>query len=187
MMNCASITTRESICHKIVIFILQNSHRHDGELVQAAAMPNPLHRVDPLWQLPGGAFELPASLAPRILSRLSRQLDGDCRPHTDFPPNMVRTDFSAQSECRAGFMDSFEPSKRNRSSRNLVGVESREGWQGTWTARTPNGQPFSGTWTSDLADFSGKTFQEMLERTVVREVAGSWRTGRQHGNWWPKR
>lgn len=86
-------------------------------------LPNLLHRVDPLWQLPGGAFALPASLGPGILFRLSGQLDGDYRPVTDFPRHMVRTDFSAQSECRAGFMDSSQPGKRNRSSRNLVGVE----------------------------------------------------------------
>ncbi len=63
----------------------------------------------------------------------------------------------------------------------------RQGWQGSWTARTPNGRSLSGAWTGDLQDFSVKTFQEMLERTAATEVAGSWRSGRKRGNWWLNR
>jgi hypothetical protein len=62
----------------------------------------------------------------------------------------------------------------------------RQGSQGTWTARTSGGRSFSGTWASDLKDLSVKTFQEMLERTKLAEVSGSWKSGQQHGNWWLK-
>jgi hypothetical protein len=65
-------------------------------------------------------------------------------------------------------------------------VKSSAAWQGTWTARTAQGQTFSGTWRADLADFKGKTFQEMLELTAQKEVAGWWRSGGYQGNWWLK-
>jgi len=61
-----------------------------------------------------------------------------------------------------------------------------QGWQGTWTSRVLKGAPLSGTWNADLANFSGKTIQAMLERTAEREVAGSWRTRGYQGNWWLK-
>jgi hypothetical protein len=62
----------------------------------------------------------------------------------------------------------------------------RQNWQGTWTARALKGAPLSGTWNADLASFSGKTIEAMLERTAEREVAGSWRTRGYQGNWWLK-
>jgi hypothetical protein len=61
-----------------------------------------------------------------------------------------------------------------------------QGWQGSWTARTSKGQSFSGTWGADLANFSGKTIEQMLESTVEKQVAGSWISGRRQGNWWLK-
>jgi hypothetical protein len=57
-------------------------------------------------------------------------------------------------------------------------------WQGSWTARTSNGGSFSGTWSAYLPDFTGKSLGEMLERTAVKQVAGSWQSGRHQGNWW---
>jgi hypothetical protein len=59
-------------------------------------------------------------------------------------------------------------------------------WQGTWTFRARKDAALSGTWNADLASFSGKTIQAMLERTAEREVAGSWRTRGYQGNWWLK-
>jgi len=56
-------------------------------------------------------------------------------------------------------------------------------WQGTWTARAGAGRALSGTWQADLAGFSGKTFEDMLKRTVEQQVSGSWRSGRAQGNW----
>jgi hypothetical protein len=64
--------------------------------------------------------------------------------------------------------------------------KSRQGWQGSWTARALNGRSFSGTWSADLGNFGGKTIQEMLERTAAKEVAGWWRGGGYRGNWWLK-
>jgi hypothetical protein len=60
------------------------------------------------------------------------------------------------------------------------------GWRGTWTARALKGAALSGTWKADLASFSGRTIQEMLERTAEKEVAGSWQTRGYQGNWWLK-
>ena len=62
--------------------------------------------------------------------------------------------------------------------------KSGRDWQGTWTARIANGQTLSGTWSAYLPDFSGKTFGEMLEHTLVKQVAGSWQSGKHQGNWW---
>ena len=64
--------------------------------------------------------------------------------------------------------------------------KTRAGWQGTWMARTQQGQSFSGTWTADIAGSKGKTFEDMLKQTVEEQVAGSWRSGRYQGNWWLK-
>jgi hypothetical protein len=44
----------------------------------------------------------------------------------------------------------------------------------------------SGSWNADLASFSGKTIQPMLERTAEKEVAGFWRTRGYQGSWWLK-
>jgi hypothetical protein len=57
-------------------------------------------------------------------------------------------------------------------------------WQGTWTARTHNGQPLSGTWNADLPDQGRKFLQSMFERIISKQVAGSWRSGRNQGHWW---
>ena len=62
--------------------------------------------------------------------------------------------------------------------------KSPQGWHGTWTARTRTGQLLSGTWNGDLADFKGKTIEDMLKRTAEKQVAGSWRSGRHQGDWW---
>ena len=59
-------------------------------------------------------------------------------------------------------------------------------WQGTWTARTRQGRSFSGTWRADIDDLRGKTFEQMLEWTVEKQIAGSWRSGSAQGNWWLK-
>jgi hypothetical protein len=56
--------------------------------------------------------------------------------------------------------------------------------QGTWTARAGAGRALSGTWQADLAGFSGKTFEDMLKRTVEQQVSGSWHSGRTLGDWW---
>lgn len=64
--------------------------------------------------------------------------------------------------------------------------KTRVGWQGAWTARTLRGRSFSGTWEANIANLSGKTFKEMLERTAEKEVAGAWRSGGYRGNWWLK-
>ncbi len=57
-------------------------------------------------------------------------------------------------------------------------------WQGTWSGRTMDGRRLRGTWGAYLQEWSGKTFQEMLERTMQHEVAGWWESGRAQGHWW---
>lgn len=60
------------------------------------------------------------------------------------------------------------------------------GWLGTWKARTARGQSFSGTWKADLANFDGKTFEDMFKSAATKELAGWWQSGRYQGNWWLK-
>jgi hypothetical protein len=64
--------------------------------------------------------------------------------------------------------------------------KTRLGWQGTWSARERQGRSLSGTWRADIADLRGKTFEEMLEWTAQKQIAGSWRSGGDQGNWWLK-
>jgi hypothetical protein len=62
--------------------------------------------------------------------------------------------------------------------------KSPRGWRGTWSARPAAGRRFSGTWTSDMPDFSGKSFEDMLQSTIEKQLSGSWRSGRMQGGWW---
>ena len=61
--------------------------------------------------------------------------------------------------------------------------KTRVGWQGAWTARTLTGRTFSGTWTADIIGSSSKTFGQMLEGTLQKDILGSWRSGREAGRW----
>jgi hypothetical protein len=64
--------------------------------------------------------------------------------------------------------------------------KARSRWHGTWTARTAQGQSFSGSWDADMTQSKDKTFVDMLTRTLEKEIAGSWQSGRYGGNWWLK-
>ena len=59
-----------------------------------------------------------------------------------------------------------------------------QGWEGSWRARAGNGRSLSGSWSASLAEFQGKTFQEMLVLTMQRQIGGAWQSGRYQGNWW---
>ena len=61
--------------------------------------------------------------------------------------------------------------------------KTRFGWQGAWSARTLTGQLLSGTWTADITGSNGKTFRQMLEWTLEKDILGSWRSGRYQGRW----
>ena len=61
--------------------------------------------------------------------------------------------------------------------------KTRFGWQGAWAARTLAGQSLSGTWTADITGPSGKTFRQMLEWTLEKDILGAWRSGRYSGRW----
>ena len=65
--------------------------------------------------------------------------------------------------------------------------KSTSGWRGTWSARIHMNRTVSGTWDSAIADFNGKTFEDMLKRTAERQIGGSWQSGRAQGNWWIQR
>jgi hypothetical protein len=65
------------------------------------------------------------------------------------------------------------------SARKLI-----SGWQGTWLARTQQNKTVSGRWEAAMAGFKDKTFQEMLQWTMEKQIAGSWQSGRAQGNWW---
>jgi hypothetical protein len=60
------------------------------------------------------------------------------------------------------------------------------GWRGAWAARVPPGAGvISGTWEADDRALAGaKNFSDMLRRTAARFVAGVWRAGHAHGDWW---
>jgi hypothetical protein len=65
--------------------------------------------------------------------------------------------------------------------------KSTSGWRGTWSARIEKGRILSGTWAAGVADFNGKTFEDMLKRTAEKQIGGSWQSGRTQGNWWLQR
>ncbi len=57
-------------------------------------------------------------------------------------------------------------------------------WRGTWTARTTQGRSFTGSWNSNDANLSGKTFQDLLQSAMEKEIAGNWRSSPYSGGWW---
>jgi hypothetical protein len=60
------------------------------------------------------------------------------------------------------------------------------GWRGAWSARIGAGNDVvSGTWEADDSTLKGaKTFRDMLARAGQKQIAGVWRMGHAHGNWW---
>jgi hypothetical protein len=173
------------MCYKIVTSILQNSHRYNGELMQVARVCLICFIAVTLF---GNARPVHPSSPQALPQESSPVFRGNWTATAD-PTQIFRGTWSAQTSAHSPNAARGSWTLLNQASEIVLqgtwsASKLREGWQGTWTAKTPNGRPFSGTWTAELADFSGNKFQEMLERTVVREVAGSWRTGRQHGNWW---
>ena len=64
------------------------------------------------------------------------------------------------------------------------GRKSTSGWRGIWSARIQKSKTVSGTWAAAMADFNGKTFEDMLKRTAEKQIAGSWQSGRALGSWW---
>jgi hypothetical protein len=62
--------------------------------------------------------------------------------------------------------------------------KSGQGWGGTWSARVGRGAPSTGSWTSNIPDITAKTFEDLLQVTIEKQVAGSWQSGRVQGNWW---
>jgi hypothetical protein len=65
--------------------------------------------------------------------------------------------------------------------------KSASGWQGTWSARIQKSRTISGTWDAVMADFNGKTLEDMLKRTAEKQIGGSWQSGRAQGSWWLQR
>ena len=65
--------------------------------------------------------------------------------------------------------------------------KSTIGWRGTWSARIQKSRSVSGTWDATMADFNGKTFEDMLHQTAEKQIDGSWQSGRAQGNWWLQR
>jgi hypothetical protein len=57
-------------------------------------------------------------------------------------------------------------------------------WHGSWTAHIQNGASISGTWDADITGEKDSTLAGMLKRTIEKEVAGSWCSGRFAGFWW---
>jgi hypothetical protein len=60
------------------------------------------------------------------------------------------------------------------------------GWQGTWSATDQQGRNASGTWSADGLKTEGNSLEGLFVETFKDWVAGSWRSGRQQGNWWLK-
>ena len=57
-------------------------------------------------------------------------------------------------------------------------------WRGAWSARTSADRVFSGTWEASADNLEGDTLMEMLQQTLTKQIAGSWRYGRLTGHWW---
>jgi hypothetical protein len=63
-------------------------------------------------------------------------------------------------------------------------AKSRGAWRGEWSARTSANRIYSGTWDAEGADLGSGDIMAMLQRAIVKQVAGSWRYGGLSGHWW---
>jgi hypothetical protein len=63
---------------------------------------------------------------------------------------------------------------------------AKRGFQGRWSARTPTGGSFSGSFEAHLPGFKGKTLQDMFAATKTAQISGFWRMGRAKGAWYLK-
>jgi hypothetical protein len=63
---------------------------------------------------------------------------------------------------------------------------SAQGWRGSWSARVAgdrrSGETFTGTWRAEGA-LVGQTLEELLHRTLAKEVTGSWQSRGLAGKW----
>jgi hypothetical protein len=96
----------------------------------------------------------------------------------------------------AGQADSRNPNEAHGSwtLHNDSGQTTAEGtwsarkiksqWRGTWTARPAGGRFYSGTWTADASAANARSFAEMMQQSLAREISGAWRSGRLGGHWW---
>lgn len=57
-------------------------------------------------------------------------------------------------------------------------------WHGSWTAHAQNGASISGTWDAEISGEKNATLAGMLQRTIEKEVSGSWSSGPYAGFWW---
>ena len=57
-------------------------------------------------------------------------------------------------------------------------------WRGSWKATVSDGGGMAGTWAATPSG-SG-SFEDMLRATHDHQIAGTWRAGGSHGNWWLK-
>jgi hypothetical protein len=62
--------------------------------------------------------------------------------------------------------------------------KSARGWQGSWSAQIKSSRTISGTWNASTTNLNGKTLEDMLRRTREKQIGGSWKRGRAHGDWW---
>ncbi|HVU50426.1 MAG TPA: hypothetical protein VHL80_07050, partial [Polyangia bacterium] len=60
------------------------------------------------------------------------------------------------------------------------------GWRGAWSARIGGSKDIvSGTWEADDSTLKGaRKLRDLLARSGQKQIAGVWRLGHAHGNWW---
>src|SRR5260370_41179869 len=64
------------------------------------------------------------------------------------------------------------PDAKNAASGSwsLVSESNQVVLEGTWSARIQQSRTVSGTWDAAMADFNGKTFEDMLKRTAEKQI-----------------
>jgi hypothetical protein len=57
-------------------------------------------------------------------------------------------------------------------------------WEGTWSARTSQDRIFKGTWAAYMTGTEAETLADLLEATLGKYIAGTWRSAGRQGGWW---
>lgn len=66
-------------------------------------------------------------------------------------------------------------------------AKAASGWNGTWQARVTSGgspgQSLSGTWRATVAAKDAGMLMDLLKKTLIEQVSGTWARGAQSGGW----
>lgn len=154
-----------------------------------------------VWRLPGGMALTPRvaartgifvlallvgswALARQPLARLRGSWTATVGPAQVFTGTWTAEVSSRKPNQAHGYWTLLAADGTIRAEGKWSARKAGQGWHGTWTARSGDGRPISGSWSANISGAGGETFGDMLKSTATKIVTGAWQHGIYAGNWW---